>query len=443
MLPEGESMNYSYKSGKALKQNPFIGFTTFQHFLGDPLYSDIIVDPNNNALETEERECYPVPDYIEHNGRNEGFYPDGRVAYIRILWKLYEPERGVYNDELVRDILRRANEKGQTVMFRILPHSTRPEDDVPDWLKKITPCPERPAGKRVKRSPADPVYLKIFGETIRHFAGQFDINPILNMMDISITGAWGEGSYYEEYPTEALEELIDVYTESFNNTHLIGQVAAPELIEYGRKTKPIGWRGDGVGNPWLLTKYYPEKAETLSECWKTAPVSFESYWWLCEWKRLGWSLDDVIEKTLGWHISHFNGKSMPIPFEWKDKIDYWISKMGYHFTLKGLAVSDQAENGLLQLKPTVENTGVAPIYDALPLILRLKNDKNMIEFATAVDITKWMPGVTTEEISMPVNSLSSGEYELGLAIRGGYCEVYLENDIEYSDGFYRLCSVKV
>ena len=78
-------MNYSYKSGKALKQNPFIGFTTFQHFWGDPLYSDIIVDPNNNALETEERECYPVPDYIEHNGRNEGFYPDGRVAYIRIL----------------------------------------------------------------------------------------------------------------------------------------------------------------------------------------------------------------------------------------------------------------------------------------------------------------------------------------------------------------------
>ena len=60
------------------------------------------------------------------------------------------------------------------------------------------------------------------------------------MMDISITGAWGEGSYYEEYPTEALEELIDVYTESFKNTHLIGQVAAPELIEYGRKTKPIG-----------------------------------------------------------------------------------------------------------------------------------------------------------------------------------------------------------
>ena len=106
-------------------------------------------------------------------------------------------------------------------------------------------------------------------------------------------------------------------------------------------------------------------------------------------------------------------------------------------------MSDQAENGSLQLKPTVENTGVAPIYDALPLILRLKNDKNMIEFATAVDITKWMPGVTTEEISMPVNSLPSGEYELGLAIRSGYCEVYLENDIEYSDGFYRLCSVKV
>ena len=436
-------MKHFYKKGNALKQNPFIGFTTFQHFHGEPLYSDIIVDPNNNALETEERECYPVPDYTEHNGRNEGFYPDGSVAYIRILWKLYEPEKGVYNDDFIKDILRRAREKSQTVMFRILPHSTRPEDDVPDWLKEITPCPERPAGKRVKRSPADPIYLKLLGEAIRHFAKQFDTDPTLNMIDISITGAWGEGSYLKEYPVKAVKELIDVYTESFKHTHLIGQIASPNLIEYGRKKQSIGWRADGIGHPRLLTEYYPKKIDQLSECWKTAPVSFESYWWLCEWKRLGWSLDNIIEKTLEWHISHFNGKSMPIPLEWKDKIDYWISKMGYHFTIKSLNVSDNAKCDILELELTIENTGVAPIYDRLPLIFSLKNDKKTQEFITVVDITEWMPGITVEKITLPVETLSSGNYELGLAIKNAYTEVYLENDINYSDGFYKLCNVRI
>lgn len=436
-------MKVTYKKGKAIKQNPFIGFTTFQHFYGDPLYSDIVVDPKNNALETEERECYPVPKTTEHNGRNEGFYPDGRVAYIRILWKLYEPERGVYNDALIEDILNRAKSKGQTVMLRLLPHSTRPEDDVPDWLKEITPCPERPAGKREKRSPADPVYLKIFGEAIKHLGEKFDKDPTLNMMDISITGAWGEGAFVEEYPTECLKELIDVYTANFKHTHLIGQVAAPELIDYGMETCPIGWRADGIGHPWLLNEFYPKIADRLSNCWKTAPVTFESYWWLCEWKRLGWDLDNVIEKTLSWHISHFNGKSMPIPFEWKDKIEYWISKMGYHFTIKELSVEKETDEDALAVVLTVENTGVAPIYDRIPLVLSLKGENGQFFSETSVDITSWMPGTSVEKISLPISTLGGGKYGLYIAIKNDDTEVYFENDIEYSDGLYKLCDVEI
>ena len=37
---------------------------------------------------------------------------------------------------------------------------------------------------------------------------------------------------------EALEELVDVYTRSFRNTLLIGQSAAPWLIEYACRTRP-------------------------------------------------------------------------------------------------------------------------------------------------------------------------------------------------------------
>ena len=97
----------------------------------------------------------------------------------------------------------------------------------------------------------------------------------------------------------------------------------------------------------------------------------------------------------------------------------------------------------MELELTIENTGVAPIYDRLPLIFSLKNDKKTQEFITVVDITEWMPGITVEKITLPVKTLSSGNYELGLAIKNAYTEVYLENDIDYSDGFYKLCNVKI
>lgn len=203
-------------------KNPYIGFTTFQHFEGDPLYSDITVDPRNNGLETEERECYPVPAYIEHKGNEQGFYPPTTIAYIRILWKDFERQRGQFNYALIADTLDRARAAGQTVMFRLLPHSTRASDDVPDWLKALTPCPERPDGKRVKDSPADPVYLRYFGEAIRALAARFDGDPVLDLIDVSITGAWGEGHGCDNYPREALQELMDVYTSSFHHTQLIG-----------------------------------------------------------------------------------------------------------------------------------------------------------------------------------------------------------------------------
>ena len=144
--------NY-FKYTREKKQNPYIGFTSFQHFREDELYSDLIVKPENNMTETEHVECYPIPAYVEEKGRAQGYYPDCSIAYIRILWKEFESKQGEYNYALIEDILAKAKENGQTVMFRLLPHSTRESDDVPDWLKRLIECPARPIGKRVKTSP--------------------------------------------------------------------------------------------------------------------------------------------------------------------------------------------------------------------------------------------------------------------------------------------------
>ncbi|MBQ6810351.1 MAG: hypothetical protein IJO94_02970, partial [Firmicutes bacterium] len=61
---------FGFKSEEGL--NPNIGIMSFQHFNGEELYSDIVVHPKNNFCETENVECYPVPDDVPQNGRNEG-----------------------------------------------------------------------------------------------------------------------------------------------------------------------------------------------------------------------------------------------------------------------------------------------------------------------------------------------------------------------------------
>ena len=36
--------------------NPYIGFTSYQRFRGDPLFSDVVVSPDKNLTETERTE---------------------------------------------------------------------------------------------------------------------------------------------------------------------------------------------------------------------------------------------------------------------------------------------------------------------------------------------------------------------------------------------------
>lgn len=409
---------YHYKKEK--KQNPYIGFTSFQHFRNDELYSDLIVRPENNMTETEHVECYPVPEYVEEKGRAQGYYPDCSVVYIRILWKEFEPKENEYNYAFIEDILRKARENDQTVMFRLMQHSTRESDDVPDWLKSKIECPARPQGERVKDCPSDPKFLEYFGRAVRAFGERFDSDPTLAFVDISLPGAWGEGSHVELFTKEQLENFVDIYTDAFKNTRLIGQTCIPWLVHHSNEKTSMGWRADCIGRPNLTYKRLPPEVEAMGDIWKKGHISFESYWWLGEWKRKGWDLDKIIETLLSWHVSTFNAKSLPIPFEWKDKIEEWISKMGYHFVIDEVETQERAKRGeKLTVRLAVDNVGVAPIYHNLPLYLRLKRAGYEKSFQTDIDIRKWISGKYEETIEIFIpKEMQSGEYELQVGIGG-------------------------
>lgn len=96
--------------------------------------------------------------------------------------------------------------------------------------------------------------------------------------------------------------------------------------------------------------------------------------------KLGWDIYKIIQLSLGWHVSMFNAKSLPIPPEWKNKIDEWNAKIGYHFSPVSLTFPESIKIGeKMKITLEIENCGVAPCYENLPLILRLKNkEKDMI-----------------------------------------------------------------
>ena len=431
-------------------QNPNIGFTSFQHFGTDVLYSDLVVKPENNMTETEHVECYPIPDYVKEEGINEGFHPSSTISYIRILWKEFEPREGEYNYSLMDEILDKAREKGQTVMFRIMPHSTRESDDVPDWVKEIVDCPPRPVGMRVKTSPSDPKFLTLYARAIRVIGERYDSDPTFAYVDVSLPGAWGEGSSCGLFTEEEIKTFIDEAYSSYPNTHLLCQSAEPVYLEYLNAKRPVGWRADCIGEPSSMERV-KKRHELIKDQWLRGPVSFESYWWLCEWKRKGWDLSVIIEKVLEMHASSFNAKSLPIPHEWKEQIEKWNDRMGYHNTPRILEVHGEVNGAALRgsklkLDLEIENVGSAPIYDKTDVFYRLvrSDEKTKISFLTNADPRKWLPGrySFTTDIDIPTD-IPAGKYRLEIGMFMGASPVALPFVAEEKDGYFTLAEINV
>ena len=119
--------------------------------------------------------------------------------------------------------------------------------------------------------------------------------------------------------------------------------------------------------------------------------------------------------------------------------------MGYRFVIREVEYSESVKAGeKSEITLKIENVGVAPIYNKLPLKLRIKGVKTQ-EYITDIDITKWLPGEYTETVCFDIpNDIDVGEYELQIAIGGGdKPRVSFANELAQDGEFYHLLQVKV
>ena len=287
----------------------------------------------------------------------------------------------------------------------------------------------------------DCVFCKIISGYIPSFK-IYEDEYTLAFMDISLPGAWGEGSHVDWFTEEQLEKFVDIYTDVFKNTLLIGQTCIPWLVKHSNEKTSMGWRADCIGRPNLTYEMLPPRVEKMGDIWKQGHVSFEAYWWLGEWQRQGWDLDKIMQTLSAWHISTFNAKSLPIPFEWQDKIDAWIAKMGYHFVIEKIETQTNVKRGKkLRVRMTINNVGVAPIYHQLPLYIRLKNEENEETFKTDADIRKWVQGKYEENLDFLIpTKMLCGKYQLQMGIGGNGDPSVVFATTASQDGDYSVLS---
>ncbi|MDC9248744.1 DUF4832 domain-containing protein, partial [Clostridioides difficile] len=164
-----------------------------------------------------------------------------------------------------------------------------------------------------------------------------------------------------------------------------------------------------------MLDFYPENICNfeMEAAWKKAPVVFEACWHMNDWYLQGWDIDYIVEESLKWHISSFNSKGTIVPEAGKESVKRWLNKMGYRFELRKLTYNPMVKKGdVFRIRGLWANTGVAPIYHRYPLVVRLKNGKEVISFTSRTDIRSWLPDMDIlweEEFDLEGKA---GEYSL-------------------------------
>ncbi len=429
--------------------NPGLGFTTFQRFNGDRL---------NEGLKWTEG--FPIQYQPFSGSLTNQDHPPTSIAYFRIYWKFVEPESGGYRWDLFDQALAAAQSRGQSLMLRIAPYGTGPDNDVPAWYRALVNGQDLEKKLPIEKwrvHPENPFYLRHFGGMIRAFGARYDGHPNLELVDVSIVGAWGEGAGAEQLTETTRRALLDCYLDTFGRTPLVLQLQDEKAARYSLSKRAVGWRVDCLGDMGGFSKtwshmedYYPQTLiqTGLQDAWRRAPVTMEVCWVMQHWKNQGWDIDHIIDESLKWHISSFNAKSSPVPVEWWPQVNRWQKKMGYRFVLRKFTYPAMVKpQEKLSFTSWWENKGVAPCYKRYPLALRLKSPAHAEVLMTAADVTQWLPGdnVFDGAVTVPAG-MPAGEYDVALALvdpDSKQPKVRLAIEGRDEDGWYRLGKIRL
>lgn len=422
--------------------NPGMGITTFQRFNGQEL---------NSLYKWSER----GPEAELHDAPAKPDFPETSIAYLRWYWTALEPERGHYRWDIIDRALVQAQRHRQRLAIRLMPYSD--SDPLPEWFRNSG---ARRANKPTDKNGAiwqpdfsDPLYLKFWGDLVAEAGRRYDGNPVMDSVDISSVGYWGEG-WSDYMPAFQYQKpLIDIWLKAFTHTRLLMNFDEPEALAYGTQ-HGAGWRLDCLGDmksPWgaMLDQYPEEVASTqIGDVWKSAPVSLEVCGTASEWARDGYDVNYILDQALRWHVTSVNLKSSPIPPQWKPQFEQFEKRMGYRLILRRMEFSRQVTPGaMMPVHMWWFNAGVAPVYGEYRLAMQLSSPRTKAVVFIPANVRGWLPGdsVVDQPVYVP-SDLPAGSYQLRIALVDpdtGKPAIRLAIAGRDSEGWYGLGTLEV
>jgi hypothetical protein len=422
--------------------NPGMGITTFQRFNGQALNPPYTWSERGPI--TELQDAVPKPEF-----------PDTSIAYLRWYWSTIEPEPGEFHWEIIDRAIDEAQRHGQRLAIRLMPYSDR--DPLPAWYRnsgaRRANRPTDKDGGIWQPDFSDPLYLKYWGQLVSEAGKRYDGNPVLDSVDLSSVGYWGEGWSNYMPPFEAQRPLIDIWLHAFRHTTLLMNFDEPEALAYGTQ-QGTGWRLDCLGDmrppePEMLDVYPEQVARTgIQDVWKHRPVSLETCDTPAGWARDGFDVTYILNQALRWHVTSVNVKSSPIPPQWHAQFDDFQKRMGYRFVLRRLEYPKAISAGsMMPVHMWWLNAGVAPIYRDYWLAVQLQSGNREAVLRVPADIKQWLPGdvVVDDSLYIP-GDLAAGTYRLRVALldpRTGKPAIRLAIEGRQPDGWYDLGSIVV
>ena len=432
--------------------NPHMGFQTFQHFNGDPLFE------GRKWTEVGPEDFKPAPDSLENPN-----HPYTTVSYCRWYWDTIEPADGVYRWDIIDGALETARGRGQTLAIRVMCHDSAGAHDVPKWFQKTGArggTKDFARGHKVRYwlpDYSDPLYIKYWTRVNEQLAARYDGHPDLESVDCASIGPWGEWSTKPVNPPMLVKAaLVDCYTDNFKKTPLLMQFDDAASMRYGVENG-TGWRSDCLGDMGGFSEIWSHMEDCYpqgiiyagaQDAWEASPVAFEVCWVMGHWHEQGWDPDYIFDQAIKWHFSQFNTKSSAVPEDHWDAVYRCLKRMGYRFTLRKFLTTRKVRRGaMMEFYTWWENTGCAPIYRGYDLAFQLRQGETKATLKTAADITKWLPGDSLYDDSVLVPyDLPVGEYDLRVALLDrwtGEPRIYLAQEGRADDGWYELGKVEI
>jgi hypothetical protein len=425
-----------------------MGITTFQRFNGQPV--------NKDLKWSEEGPATVLPNKLGNVD-----FPESSIAYCRWFWPTLEPERGKYNWRIIDQALEQARLHHQTLAIRLMPYDEG--HPLPDWYRSSgahrANKPEDQDGKVWQPDFTDPLYLRFWGELVAATGARYDGHPVLDTVDISSVGYWGEGWSPYMPAFEVQKQLVDIYFEAFKKTPLLMNFDEERTLTYATNLG-AGWRLDCLGDmrtfsndPYFqaeMLDVYPQQVVRagIEDVWKQSPVSLESCWVPGYWKEQGWDVKYILDQALRWHVTSVNIKSSAIPPEWKGLFDEFQKQIGYRFVLRRLEYPKAVRAGqMMPIQMWWLNAGVAPAYRKYKLAVGIHSNQGGAVLDTPEDVRKWLPGDTVYDGTIYVpRDLKPGAYRLRIGLldpRTGEPAIRLAIQGRQPDGWYDLGEITV